>query len=199
MLKHSLRYLGLLLSTLGLVACAGLGKAKPAPAMYDFGWMHSTNDAVSSVPVEPITSPQALHHQHIRYRLAYDNPAQVFAYAESRWASPPDELMTQRMRAGQSAPTLNGCRLAIQLDMFDHVFDTPDKSHALVQLQATLINKKTRQALGHKQFQSTVEAKTHDARGGVAALSQGASEALNAALVWSNALAESNADCKASL
>lgn len=190
--------MSLILTLLSLVvtSCGGLGKSKPAAAMYDFGLADSPASYSSLVPVDTVTSVQALQHQHIRYRLFYDNASQVFAYAESRWTAPPAELMNQMVHATVSAPTLNGCHLAIQLTVFDHVFDSPEKSHGLVQMQATVLSKKSRHQIGRKLFQRSVQANSHDARGGVSALSQGAQAALLDVFEWSNAQAQQTPDCR---
>lgn len=189
-------YAIMILVSVLLSACGGLGKPKPAAAMYDFGLADSPTSYSSLLPVDVVTSVQALQHQHIRYRLAYDNASQVFAYAESRWTAPPAELMNQMVHATVSAPVLNGCHLAIQLTVFDHVFDSPDNSHGRVQMQATVLSKKSRHQIGRKLFQHTLQSKTSDARGGVSALSQGSQAVLLEIFEWSNSLAQQTPDCR---
>lgn len=189
-------YAIMILASLLISACGGLGKAKPAAAMYDFGLANSAPSYSSLLPVDAVTSPQALHHQHIRYRLAYDNPSQVLAYAESRWTAPPAELMNQMVHASMGTPTLNGCHVAIQLTVFDHVFDSPANSHGLVQMQATVMAKKSRHEVGRKRFQHSLQASSPDARGGVSALSQAAQAGLDEVFAWSNGVAQQTPECK---
>jgi ABC-type uncharacterized transport system auxiliary subunit len=183
---------------LTLNACTGIGKVKPSAAIYDFGLTANTSneDTISFVFVNPISSAESLNTNRIRYRLNFENPTQVFTYAESHWASAPAELLTQKLKGMAGTPSLLGCHLNLQLLAFDQVFDNTKSSSGIAQISASLFESRTHKLVATEQFQSQISAEFADARGGVKALNVAGGEMLKKVLEWSNKLAASNANCR---
>jgi cholesterol transport system auxiliary component len=196
-----MRHLFILIIAVVLAGCLGGGKPKPSPAIYDFG-LDSASDKSSlpesRLPLDEISANPSLDSDHMRYRLAYQNPAQVFTYAESRWVAPPAELLSHKLRAmsGAAAPTQQNCILQLKLEAFDHVFESKTASHGVVQISAALLASKTHQVILRKQIEQSVAANSQDAQGGVAALNTASTEALTQALQWGNEAAEASTFCK---
>jgi ABC-type uncharacterized transport system auxiliary subunit len=196
---RQLHYLLVLSLFVGLLsACMG-GKTKPSPAIYDFGLMSGTGAAAQElkVRVSEVTAVESLNSNRMRYRLNYQNPARVFNYTESRWAALPVELLTAKIRAlsktSQSSQT--NCSLELQLEAFDHVFDSGTASHSVIQLDAGIYDKNMRKLIADQQFEEIATAPTPDAKGGVAALNQASTAAIAKALDWGNIVAEKSAAC----
>jgi len=193
---HYLLVLSLLAGSLS--ACMG-GKTKPSPATYDFGLTSAAETAVvpeTKVQIDEVTAEESLNSNRIRYRLNYQNPARVFGYSESRWAALPTELLSAKIRASSRTTLSANCSLKLQLEAFDHVFDSETASHGVIQLSVSLNDKKTRKIIASQQFEETIAASTPDAKGGVAALNQASTAAIVKALDWGNAMAEKSTACR---
>lgn len=196
-----MRHLFILFIAAMLTGCLGGGKPKPSPAIYDLG-LSSVSDKSSALasrlPLDEISANQSLSSNRMRYRLAYQNPAQVFTYTESRWVAPPAELLSHRLRAmsGAAAPPQQNCTLQLKLEAFDHVFESKTASHGVVQISAALLANKTHQTILRKQIEQSVAASSQDAQGGVAALNTASTHALTQAVQWGNEAAEASALCK---
>ena len=196
-----MRHLFILIIAVVLAGCLGGGKPKPSPAIYDFG-LGSASDKSSlpesRLPLDEISANQSLDSNRMRYRLAYQNPAQVFIYAESRWIAPPAELLSRKLRAmsGAAAPTQQNCILQLKLEAFDHVFESKAVSHGVVQISVALLASKTHQTISRKQVEQSVAASSQDAQGGVAALNAASTQALTEAVEWGNEAADASTLCK---
>jgi ABC-type uncharacterized transport system auxiliary subunit len=190
-----MRHLIFLLALSLLTGCLGGVKVKPAHAVYDFGLEPSAESSIADTPVriETISAVDPLNSNRIRYRLNYQNPAQVLSYTESRWAAQPADLLSAM--AGTST-SQSPCMLQLQLMAFDQVFDNPASSYGIVQMNAVLKDKKTRKVVSHRKIQEQIAAPSADAKGGVAALKQASSIALDKALNWGNEAAASRDICR---
>jgi len=196
-----MRHLFILIIAVVLAGCLGGGKPKPSPAIYDFGLSSASDKSSlpeSRLPVDEISANPSLDSNRMRYRLAYQNSAQVFTYAESRWVAPPAELLSHKLRAmsGGAAPTQQNCILQLKLEAFDHVFESKAVSYGVVQISAALLVSKTHQAISRKQIEQSVAASSQDAQGGVAALNAASTQALTEAVEWGNATADASTLCK---
>ena len=196
-----MRHLFILFIAAMLTGCLGGGKPKPSPAIYDLGLNSAsdkTSELASRLPLDEISANQSLSSNRMRYRLAYQNPAQVFTYTESRWLSSPAELLSHKLRAlsGATAPPQQNCTLQLKLEAFDHVFESKTASHGVVQISAALLANKTHQVILRKQIEQSVAANSQDAQGGVAALNMASTQALTQAVQWGNEAAEASALCK---
>jgi cholesterol transport system auxiliary component len=179
-----------------LSGCVGMGnKNKSANAVYDFGLTLDKFSLTSVVPVQDIVSKKPLDNTHIRYRLAYENEARVYSYAESHWSATPAELLTQKLKEAAGKPTQTNCYLQIELENFDHVFDSEQASKGVALMMATLVQKKTRTIVASQFFKEEVPASSQDAKGGVVALSQSGTQAINNIILWSNQQVKASGLC----
>lgn len=168
-----------------LAACGGLPKPARPPALYDFG-LKPAEAATMSLPVrlDEVEAAPGLEGSALRYRLAYRDPARVYAYVESRWIAAPAQLLAQRI--GQRLRTSPGaaCHLHIKLENFDQIFDNPTTSVGQVQLDARLFMPGSTPPLAQIRLEKARPAPSADAQGGVLALTQAADEAVSSLLEW---------------
>ncbi len=194
----------LILIVLLLSGCAVGPRSEVPVAIYDLGLVHSSHvaDTVKSPRIETanllvaeVMSPIWLDSQAIRYRFAYHNSSQSYAYAYSRWIAAPAVLLTQRMRSRIVTNTDNKVirdknsakvdyALYTELEEFSQVFDAADNSHVVISLRAHLIEQRTRLILAQHHFHINITAPTPDATGAVAALTEGTNELLDNLLNW---------------
>jgi uncharacterized lipoprotein YmbA len=171
----------LLVATLS--ACGSLPKQGAAQAQYDFG-ITATAPSTIEFRIGSVESPSGLSSNDMRYRLAYQNPTQLFAYTESRWVAAPAELVTRRLQQRWLSNGNKPCSLQITLETFDQVFDTAASSRAVVQLRTSLQNKGKLNTTLINVEQASISA---DAAGGAAALIKATDEALGKTVEWANA------------
>lgn len=168
-----------------LTGCGSLPKAGPQAALYDFGISAVPAAATLPVRLDDVRPAPGLEGNDMRYRLAYQNPARVFAYTESRWAAPPDRLLLRRLEQRLQTTGVAQCTLQIMIDAFDQVFDTPAGSRGMVRLRAVLTKGAGRQAVVQvTQVASEKTAASADAQGGAAALEEASEEAVTSVLAW---------------
>lgn len=169
-----------------LTGCGGLPKVGQQAALYDFGI--TPNEAPIAIPqlrLAGVDAAPGLDGNDMRYRLAYQNPARVFAYTESRWVASPDKLLARRFEQRLQPTGSAQCALHITLEIFDQVFDTPDSSRGIVRLHASLADGAGRHAASRTMLASAEHsATTADARGGVIALTAAADDAFAQVMDW---------------
>jgi cholesterol transport system auxiliary component len=157
------------LFAVALLSTGCFGNLRPAAqAEYDFGPMPALTQPAMTQPAMPVrlgvTAPSWLSGTAMHYRLLHAAPAQRHAYAESRWAAPPAELLRlhlQRRLASADIPA--GCRFRVDLVEFEQVFTAPAASHVRL---AARVRSGLKLQLG---IDIEEAAPTPDARGGVAA------------------------------
>lgn len=176
-----------------LPACSPLQPAV-RPTVYDFGpgALKQTSVSASTTlpPLVPVVLGDvrvsgALDGSAVLYRLAYSDPRQLRPYAQARWSKPPGQLLRQRLgeqlgvhrtvlSAGQGILTATpAIGLHLELDEFSQLFETPDKSSALVRVRVTLgrwMAGGTEQFLAQRTFVVQHPSTSADAAGGVRAL-----------------------------
>jgi len=164
-----------------LAACGG-NVVTIDPVRYDFGSLSGGGQGsrlpVAAVEVQAVPS---LSGPGMQYRLAYAEPQRRRAYAESRWAAPPAELLQAFLDRRffvfpEADASGNGCRLELVLDEFEQRFDDPQQSKAIIEVRAALTPMHRGEILSRKNFLIRKPAPTPDARGGVA----GARDAVHA-------------------
>ena len=188
----------------GFASCAGiaLGGCTLAPdtvhpALYDFGIdppPKATQPLRSRVALAEVSANSWLQTEAIVYRLAYRDAARLQPSALSRWAAPPAELVTQRLRdaLGQAAP--NGFSmyaeglaadhlLRVHLEAFEQVVDTPTSSRAVVRMRARLSSPQ-RKLRAQRLFQAEQPCAAVDAAGSVHALKTAADAAIVQLIEW---------------
>lgn len=174
--------------TLLLIGCGGLGKAGPQAALYDFGIPSGEPTAAQPrLRLSGVEAAPGLEGSEMRYRLAYQNQARVFAYTESRWAAPPDKLIAQRLEQRMLPAGGAPCTLRVTLETFDQVFDAADNSRGVVRLFATLTEGKARSPAAQISIAAEQASPSADARGGVTALTAATDNAIAQLLAWAKA------------
>ncbi|MEK6736533.1 MAG: ABC-type transport auxiliary lipoprotein family protein [Pseudomonadota bacterium] len=198
-MKKILFSIGILL----LSGCTVLPSPKTNSTIYDFGVQQSQQtlktfsppDKIKSLQVTEISSPAWLNNTAIHYRLAYHNPAQFHAYANSRWAAAPAILLTQQVRNRIVANTHNQVIndnitaraeyvLYIELIEFSQVFDTTDASYVTVSLRTSLVERNSRKLLAQKSFHTTIDTPTANATGAVSALISASNQSIDELIEW---------------
>jgi cholesterol transport system auxiliary component len=133
-------------------------------------------DAAGTAIIGRVLAPTWMDKTDIVYRLAFEDPAKVHAYAQSRWVAPPAELLEQHLRArlgfapAAAALTPSSSLLRIDLDEFDQVFDGAQSSHVQLRGLATLIDVQRGSVRARWRFAIERAAVSADAPGAVAAL-----------------------------
>ena len=192
-----------LILVLGLAACSALPQPPVRADVYDFGPGPASAPAGREgggraiVLADPASSADGALH----YRLAYANAQMLRSYSLARWSQPPAVLFTQALRArlGQERAVLpaGGAGLAlagggapdvlrVELEEFSQVFDSPQASHALVRVRASL----SRTLAGEERlraqrlFVAQHPAATPDAAGGAGALAEAAAQVADELAQW---------------
>ena len=168
-----------------LSACGGLPKPGAAPALYDFGITPAFSAAAVPVKLSRVEAIPGLESYDMRYRLAYQNPNQVFSYTQNRWGAAPADLLAQRLRHQGFSPAASPCNLRVILETFDQVFDSTTSSRGVISLRAELITGIGRQSRTLTTL-ITADAPTSsaDAKGGVAALASATDQAIEKLKGW---------------
>lgn len=165
------------LAMIGALSACALGQPKaPRPDAYDLGPGAPRAPAASiripgTLMVADVASPPWLDTNAMYYRLAFADGAKVQAYAHSRWVASAPDMISARLRAklaevmshGVVSPA-DGARgdtqLKVELDEFDHVFDSPAASRAVIRARATLIKRVDRAVIAQRAFLVEVPAAT---------------------------------------
>lgn len=186
------------LSLFILTGCTLTPQPTPPIALYDLGLAptHAESGVTKQSPTQlprllitDITSPVWLNNQAIYYRLAYHNPAQLYSYANSRWAAVPAVLLTRQInnyiKANTEYKIVNSAdgvqaeyALHATLEDFSQIYEATEKSHANIHLNVTLIERRTRSLLAQRKFTIHKTVSTANAAGAVYALIE-ASNQLN--------------------
>jgi cholesterol transport system auxiliary component len=138
-----------------------------------------------------VNADGSLENTAMRYRLAYVDQAQVMAYAQSRWASSPAEILRRRLEGRLYWPegardaaraTQTSCTLFLDLLQFEQVFEHPEASHARLSVRAAL--QQGGVTVDTRIFTLSEVAPTPDASGGVKALAAAADRLAQALTDW---------------
>lgn len=192
---------------LGLLA-AGCAGTPPIPAQYDFDSISTLGapDArlQATIAIPPISSPSWLRTPALVYRLAYARPPVLKPYSLTRWAAPPAELLTLRLRQAVSAANsgftlthrgigTQGYRLEVTLERFVQVFSSPRASRCFVTLSATLTNRGNRErVLAQRTFRGEQAAPSSDAAGAVRGLVGASDACIDQIVLWLHAVLQSH-------
>ncbi|MDO9242619.1 MAG: ABC-type transport auxiliary lipoprotein family protein [Rhodocyclaceae bacterium] len=181
-----------------LAGCAGTSSRQPEPALYDLGDFAGARPA-SGLPIAvavatiEVRANSWLVGPQMRYRLVSADSSRRHAYAHSRWAAPPTELLERflqrRIVFGQPESAAPGCRLQLHLDEIEQRFATPQTSQLVLEVSATLLPRRGETALSKRAFLIQHDAPTPDAQGGVAATREAAQALADELAQWLNELA----------
>jgi cholesterol transport system auxiliary component len=190
-----------------LGGCAAGARNAPPSVVYDFGLPAArlaAGGGWSGLALE-VRSPPWFDSLKVDYRLAYDDPLKLRDYSASRWAGAPGVLLAQRLAqqlgtasAGGSGGTGAACLLRIDLQEFSQVFDSPQKSRAVMQAGVRLIDGK-RQLLAERTLAVEMPALSADAQGGVNALVAASSDFGGQLANWLDALEVAQKRCRSAL
>lgn len=185
----------------GLLSACALPERLAGPRLYDFGPGAAVSaGAAPAVPAAglpalavSVQASPALDGTAMLYRLAYADAGQLHAYAHSRWAMAPAELVLQRLRQvlspqhavlkpGEGAPRL----LQLELEEFSQVFETPGQSGGWLRLHATVLElaNGSQRVLAQRSVVVQRPATTADAAGGVRALNAATDAAVAELAQW---------------
>ncbi len=182
--------------------CTTFHKTPSTIATYDFGRQHQPQNSSKqlftqkkSLLITDASVPSWLDNTAIHYRLLYHNPSQSYIYANSRWIAPPAAILTQKIRDRIIADTheqviKNNSTakadyiLHIELDEFVQVFDTINKSHVVIGIRASLIERNSRHLFAQKDFSVKEQTPTADAAGAVFSLTSASNHLINELVEW---------------
>lgn len=182
------------LGATSIAACVGNVRQNEVAA-YDLG-----PAAVVWRPVTPalrdidVAAPSWLGGGAMHYRLLYADGQRRMAYAESRWAAPPAQLLERALKR-QPAAGEGGCRLRIELDELAQVFDAPQSSRMVLEARAALLLPRGDAVVARKAF-ALQEPAGADAKSGAAAAAAAARAFGGALGVWLAAVPGAEAQCK---
>lgn len=205
-------YLIFAVGALALAGCSALPDRPLRPVMYDFGPGPLQTPATDRrAPLPPLAladvdAPGLPDGSNaVLYRLAYADAQQLRPYAQARWSQPPAQLLQQRLRehlgerravlkaddgAAQVRDTAQGGRLPpvlrVEVEEFSHTFTSVTDSVGLLRLRATVVDlTPAGEALrGQRVFIVRTPARSADAAGGVAALSEASTQAARELADW---------------
>lgn len=181
-----------------LFALSGCATYRATPVRYDFDGARGPPlpqaRLAATIAVPPVTAPRWLRTSALTYRLEYQPPANLRAYALSQWVAPPEALLTLRLRqwveADNSGITLRrlpgssaAYRLEVSLETFAQIFDSPTHSRCVVALRATLMAT-SGNVLAQKTFSATRTAPSPDAVGGAQGLVAASDADFQKILAW---------------
>jgi cholesterol transport system auxiliary component len=184
---------GLLLAVTG---CALAPRTPGELAYFDLGPQPPATGSLRlarSLALDHASAGPALQTQSILYRLMYREPAQLHAYAHSRWSEPPAALVTERLRAALGAHASRGVALhgdgvaselllRTELQAFEQVVESASAASAVVRLRASLIETAARRLQAQSMLAVSQPCSSVDALGTVRAL-RAATDHLAAQLV----------------
>jgi len=192
------RALGMLVF-IPLAGC-GLAPERPhPPARHDLGPVPAGSAAAPALPqaleVAPVLAPDWLEGTALAYRLLWETPGRLRAYAATGWAAPPSALLTERLRerafarAGAVRPPPGGdgapaVVLRVDLAEFAQWFEAPDRARAVVRVRAGLLVVRTRAPVAGRTFTAERPCRTPDAPGAVDALIAASQSIVEEVLDW---------------
>lgn len=120
-----------------LVGCAGTGGADESPVRsYDLG-IEAPAAKLPPVQLRSVGAVRPYDGMAMHYRLAYRDGSELAAYAQSRWAAPPPELVRKQIARSIQAGKAR-CTLDIEVQEFSQIYAAQGTSSARVELVAAL-------------------------------------------------------------
>lgn len=191
------RWLTLMLSVACVAGCAGLGNVAPAPQVLDVGLAAEPEVRLPArVPIvlPPIEAAPLLQGDGVIWREK--GSLEPNAYASFQWASPPAQLLGQRLRERLSVegPVVQGQlsgnmpEVRISLERFEQVFDPAavntagPVSSGEIALRAVLAQGD--RVLDQLRLAYSIPAASGDASGGARALRAAADAAAESLAQW---------------
>lgn len=168
-----------------------LGRNGPAPTLYDLGSDQRPAPALAArAPIAlAFGAVPALSDAGMIWRIG--DSASPRAYAQARWATPPSELVRQRLveRLSRQGPVLaeppavGVPQVQVTLTRFEQVFQADGSaSEGRLAMQALLLA--DRSVVAQLRIDRAVPAASQDAEGGARALRQATDEAADELAAW---------------
>jgi cholesterol transport system auxiliary component len=168
-----------------LAACGGPGIAPPAPRSYDLG-IAPPAAKLPPVRVIAVRASAPFDGTEMLYRLAWRDGAEIAAFAHSRWAAPPPELVRRSLLRALPATGNPPCGLALEVQEFTQVFSSKEASEARIELRAQLVAPNGAR-LASRGVSATEPNAGADAPSGAAALGRATGRALAELGAWVSA------------
>lgn len=173
-------------ATLALLAgCGGASNAPPAPRSFDLG-IAPLSSKLPPVHLTTVRATAPFDTTEMLYRLAWRDGAEVAAFAHSRWAAAPPELVRKRLLRALPATGNPPCGLALELHEFTQVFSSKEASEARLEMRAQLVNANGAR-LASRSLGVTEPNAGADAPSGAAALGRATDRALAELAAWISA------------
>ncbi|MDO8958911.1 MAG: ABC-type transport auxiliary lipoprotein family protein [Rhodocyclaceae bacterium] len=181
-----------------LAGCAGTSSRQSELALHDLGHFAGARPATGlpiavAIATIEVRANSWLAGPEMRYRLAYADSSRRHAYAHSRWAAPPAELLERflqrRILFGQPESAGPGCRLQLHLDEIEQRFATPQSSQIVLEVRASLLPLRGDVPLSRRALLIQQDTPTADAQGGVAATREAVQALADELAQWLDALA----------
>lgn len=192
-----------------LAGCSALPSPPARAQVYDFGpgpvQLPAQAQPAGRAPLAlaDLDAPGLVEGSNdVLYRLAYADAQQVRSYALARWSQPPAQLVQQALRdaLAERRAVLPARDAVVQarrqgrlplvlraeLDEFSQVFETEQRSVALVRMRATLVEPTSTGELlrGQRLFVVQRPAPTPDAAGGTRALAEATAQVVAQIATW---------------
>jgi cholesterol transport system auxiliary component len=158
-----------------LAAC-GAGSTASEQRTFDLG-LDAPAARLPAVRIGAVRAAPPFEATDMQYRLAYRNAAEISAFANSRWAAAPAEMLRKQLlrAAGDGA---GKCSVDVEIQEFSQVFSAKDASDARIDLRASVRG-------GAARSLSVVEPNAGaDAVSGAAALARAANRAIGELGGW---------------
>ena len=184
---------------LPLAGCALAPERPVAPARHDFGPAAPLPATAAMLPapvaIGSVAAPDWLDSPALAYRLLWETPGRLRAYAGTSWAAAPSALLAERLRERAAArggsarvQAVEGAApvavLRVDLAEFAQWFDAPDQARAVVRVRASLLSALTRAPIAQQAFSSERPCATPDAPGAVSALIVASQQVVDDLLDW---------------
>jgi cholesterol transport system auxiliary component len=184
---------------LPLAGCALAPERPVAPARHDFGPAAPLPATAAMLPapvaIGTVAAPDWLDSPALAYRLLWDTPGRLRAYASTSWAAAPSALLAERLRERTAARgglarvyAVEGAApvavLRVDLAEFAQWFDAPDQARVVVRVRASLLSALTRAPIAQQAFSSERPCATPDAPGAVSALIVASQQVVDDLLDW---------------
>ena len=162
------------------VSGCGGGSTSTEPRTFDLG-LAAPSAAFPAVRIASVRAVVPFEATDMQYRLAYRNASEIAAFASSRWAAPPAELLRKQLL--RTAHEKQGkCALDIEIQEFTQVFSAKDASEARIEVRAALSNGPAR--IASRGIALSEPGAGADAASGAAAMARAADRLMQELAAW---------------
>jgi cholesterol transport system auxiliary component len=189
--------LAVALGACALLSACSTTTRNPGNSTFDFGAAAAPATVppappIAALVVTDVTGSPALDNERMYYRLNYADPLRARSYANSRWASTPLAMVTQRIKSrlsqsGAKVLTTTDASagvpiLRMEIDDFTHSFDSATQSYGQLVLRASLFH--GHKLIDQRTFNRKTSAGSADAAGGAHALAASTDAAAADMVAW---------------